>query len=294
MNKKLKIAIIGSSGLLGSNLVELYKKYDLKLFSRTIDIKIDFFNLEKELNKNFISWIPDIIINTIALVNLQKCEEDMSLCEFVNISIAKELALVAKKYSSYYIHISTDHFFVDNQTNHNEDAKVCLLNNYAKTKYKAEMEVLKSYKNSLVVRTNIIGFRKSTNPSFFEWLLHSLINQKKINLYTDVFTSPISVRLLGKVLLKCYYHKLKGLYNISSNDVISKYDFGVKVCRIFDLDFKKVNKELIYSSQDKNGLLRARNNGLDVSKIEKTLNEKMPTVEECIKQLYLEYKEISK
>ncbi len=293
----MKIAIIGGTGLLGSNLLKLYAQYDVKSFSRkqssNVDsVKnyiIDFKYLEDELNRYFIVWKPDIIINTVAIVNLQQCEDNYDIANSVNCNIAIELSKLSKKYNSYFIHISTDHYFNDNKKVHNEVEGVTLLNNYAKTKYNAERSLVKYTHNYLIVRTNIIGFRRRSIKSFFEWLLDSLKKEEEIHLYTNFYTSPISVNELGLILLKCYEKKLIGTYNISSRGVISKYDFGIMTANMFGYSTNKIKESVLAYKDFK--VARALTLGLDVAKIENDLKMKMPTIEKTLENLYREYKE---
>ncbi len=292
----MKIAVIGGTGLLGSNLIKLFENYDVRAFSRNHSINIeesvnsliDFSNVTIELDSYFNTWCPDLIINTVALVDLQKCEDDLSLATFSNYEISINLAQLAKKYNSYFIHISTDHYYNDGKNKHDEEEKISLLNNYAKTKYKAEEAVLDIYKKSLVVRTNIIGFRKNGKESFFEWLINNMSKELDINLYDNFYTSPISVNLLGEVLLNCYEKELSGIYNISSCESISKYDFGMKVSKRFSFDNKKIKKTILL--QNESSIQRALTLGLNTSKIERDLDLKMPKIEEVIDSLYYEYK----
>jgi len=295
---KLKIAIIGGTGLLGSNLIQLYTPgYDVRAFSRSHNVNIeqsknttiDFKLLESELEKYFNKWRPDIIINTVAIVNLKACEIDKNLANIVNVDYATKLAHIAKNNDSYYIHISTDHFYDDDKIRHSEENPRIYLNTYAKTKYLAECEVLRSNSESLVVRTNIIGFRNSQNPSFFEWLLESLENGLEINLFTDYCTSPISVRELGEIILRIRDLKLCGVYNVGSSDVIDKHTFGIRTATRFGFSHAGIRKASI-SSIAGSGIERARTLGLDVSKIESVLGIRMPTIENTLDTLYDEYR----
>jgi dTDP-4-dehydrorhamnose reductase len=292
----MKIAIIGGTGLLGSNLVKLYSKYDVRAFSRgSLDNVysgknhiINFDDLSDELSSYFDIWKPDIIINAIAIVSLQQCEENYDMAINVNCNMAVDLAKISIKYNSYFVHISTDHYYDDDLVIHNELQKVVLKNNYARTKYKAEKEVEKYNNKAIIVRTNIVGFRRKASESFFEWVLRSLKNDKTINLYTNFYTSPISVNQLGKILIKCYKKTLSGIYNIASSTVIDKYGFGIKVANKFGYSTKNINATEIKRGSG-NNLQRAFTLGLDVSKIENSLQEKMPTIDETLDTLYCEY-----
>ena len=113
----MKVAIIGGTGLLGSNLLKYYSKknFEVRAFSRLssqnqslYDIsRLDFNNLEAQLSVVFDFWCPDIIINAVALVNLQECEDNVKSAYIVNTSIAMQLSSISKKYKSYFIHQSS-------------------------------------------------------------------------------------------------------------------------------------------------------------------------------------------
>lgn len=296
----MKIAIIGGTGLLGSNLTQLYSSFaDVRSYSRKesfniskfLNFIIDFKNLELELENEFENWTPDIIINAVAIVDLNFCENNLEFSYDINTKLAEKLAGISKKHNSYFIHISTDHFFNDNLITHSELDEVKLLNNYAKTKYEAEKKVLKENKSSLVVRTNIVGFRNNEKESFFEWLINNLKMNNKINCYSNYFTSPIEVTLLGEILLECYNKKLYGIFNISSSEVISKYDFALKTAEKFSFEKNLINKIKLENNVN---VKRALSLGLNVNKIEKALGIKMPNIDSVLNVLLKKYMEKNK
>jgi dTDP-4-dehydrorhamnose reductase len=294
----VKIAIIGSTGLLGSNLLKLYSSLDVRGFSRNSSFNvepsrntvIDFDNLENELREIFKEWRPDLIVNAVANTNLKSCEDDYELAYKVNALHTKTLALISREFESYFIHISTDHYYNDEVKRHSEESEIVILNNYAKTKFIAEKFVLEANPSALVVRTNIIGFRKNSKPSFFEWLLNSLKNSADVSLFTDFFTSPISVIELGNILLLCKKSRLSGVYNIASSEVIDKYSFGEQVFTIFGFSSFNVKKETLQDSVI-DGTQRALTLGLNIEKIENALGIKMPTIYETLNLLKREYEE---
>jgi dTDP-4-dehydrorhamnose reductase len=297
----MRIAIVGGTGLLGSCLACHYQKlgFDVKAFSRressningNLNNIINFADLAKELNDVFITWIPDLIINAVAIVNLQQCEDNVEEAYSINVAIPKKLAQLAGQLGCYFIQISTDHYYDDNRKAHSEEDSCVLLNEYAKTKYQAEHEVLAHGDNVLVARTNIIGFRRNDTPSFFEWLVAALKNQENIVLFDDFVTSPISTKMLGDILIECFQKQLIGIYNISSKDSVSKYDFGRKVADAFSFSSEKISKGSIDDMKSDN-LKRAKSLGLCVKKIEAALDKSMPSEDVVIDRLLSEYKEI--
>lgn len=294
IGKNVKIAIVGGTGLLGSNLLKLYSQFDVRSFSRSElinkknNIVIDFSKLKVELNSYFTLWHPDVIINCVALTNLEECENNYEYAFCVNCIYAKELAEISKKLGSYFIQISTDHYYNDCFIKHKETDKIILLNNYSKTKYEAEKLVLSIYSKVLVVRTNIIGFRNNNKDSFFEWLINNLKQEKRIELFDNYVTSPIAVKLLGQILLECYNKGIYGLYNIASCETISKFNFGLKVAKKFEYTTNKIIKKKLTNENQK--VKRALSLGLNIDKIEKDLGIKMPTVKDTINTLYIEFR----
>lgn len=299
----MKIAVMGSAGLLGSNLCLSYRKqgYWVRGYSRSApraslnkdDVLASFSpGIHEKPDEFFADDPPDLIINCIANTNLKDCEDNWSRAYDSNVRIATELALLSAKVQAYFIQVSTDHYYHDQKVLHGEEDAICISNNYAKSKYEAEKNVLSVLGcRALVARTNIIGFRGDKVPTFFEWLIQSLQKQMKITLFDDYFTSPLAVQKLGHIMLDCYRHELRGIYNIAARKRIDKFHFGIEVASCFGLDSSCIESGSLAVLNQSSGILRAGSLGLDVSKVEKALGQDMPTVEDSIRQLYSEYLE---
>ena len=142
-------------------------------------------------------------------------------------------------------------------------------------------------KNSLVVRTNIVGFRKKIGQrTFIEWVVDTLKNNEKIDVYDDFFTSSMHTVDFSKVLIGLFDYMPTGVVNIASSDVTSKKDFILGVSQKF---FGRIPEYRTISIKEHAGVKRADSLGLDVRKIEDILGIKMPTLEETIDSLYREY-----
>lgn len=288
----MKVLLIGSTGMLGqalySKIVE--EKYKIVTVARTksdynIDLLYDWARLDKVIDKEN----PDIIINTAAITNLLECQQDPGKAYTINASIPGRIAEKCKITGAYFIQISTDHYFKSKERKmHDENEIVDLINEYARTKYAGEVFSL-TYHNSLVIRTNIVGYRNLKNrPTFIEWVLKSLENDQMITGFEDFYTSSIDVYHFAEILLELINKRVNGLINVASSDVLSKYEF------IYSLASLIGKKD--YVQKGKMELLgnvpRANSLGLNTKKLKKILqSQKIPTSNQVIHKLVEKYKE---
>jgi len=246
---------------------------------------------DDELVKQVNELKPDVIINTVAMTNIEQCERDQCLAYRVNTRPAGILAAISNKIDAYFIHISTDHFYSgDGNKKHKIHSPVYLLNEYARTKYGAEYFALIA-KNSLVVRTNIVGFKHITcSPTFIEWVINSLITDSPITLFDDFFTSSIHVRQFAKCLFDLIPMHPLGILNLASREVASKKIFIESFAN--ELGYKLSNPRIVSVKQSM-VVPRAESLGLDVEAAEAILGYDLPTLSEVVKSLKEEYEEDS-
>ena len=82
--------------------------------------------------------IPDIIIYTAGLTNVDLCEEDNRLAKAINVNGIKNVIEGAKKYNSKIIYISTSAVFSGKKDEYFEDDKPDPISFYGKTKLDGE------------------------------------------------------------------------------------------------------------------------------------------------------------
>lgn len=285
---KKKMYITGIGGLLGGNLATILSdKYDIygldsknlkipNIKSSVIDIN-DYQSVKMEIEH----IKPDILIHCLALVDVDKCEEDKKLSYKLNYKSTEFLSKICAEKNIKLIYISTDAVFDGIKEGlYSEEDEVNPLNEYAKTKRLGELEVLKNKKN-LVLRTNIYGFNIKDKFSFGEWVLNSLKENKRLNMFYDVKFSPILVNDFAKILDVIIQNELEGIIHLSSTGSISKYDFGIKLSEIFGFEENNINKFSVKEFSFK--AKRSENMGLDNQKIRKILGIDIPTPEQGIK-----------
>ncbi len=286
------IFITGVAGMLGSNLAFLLReKYNIfGIDKNTVNIKgiyceegsaLDTVKVEDMIVSNKI----DVFIHCAALVNVDLCEEKPDYAEIVNYQMADNLRQICKKHNVKFVFISTDAVYKgENVELSKENDEVFPVNVYAQTKLMAEKKVLED-EDSLIIRTNIYGFNYRNKNSFSEWIVQALYSDETLNMFNDVYFSPILVNNLVKVIELAINMNLKGIYNIGSRNRIDKFSLGVKIQELFSIP-GVINS---ISVNDFTFLApRTRNMGLDCSKIEKDLGIVLNTIDEDL----LEYKRL--
>ena len=285
------LVVIGATGLLGQALRSEAEKrgYRINGLARTgADINLDIQDTQALLDA-LDQLQPKYIINAAALINLEECEREPALAHAMNALAVKNMADYCQKQGVKLIQVSTDHYFTgDGSAIHDEVAKTSLLNNYAKSKYEGEL-FAQTLENSLILRTNIVGFRGwSGRPTFVEWAIDALSKGSPITLFNDFYTSSIHVKAFSVALFDLLEKNASGLLNLGARDVASKADFLLKLAH--ELEFP-VNHCSLCSVHSMGGVARADSLGLDVSKAEAILGYALPKTDEVIAELAREYRE---
>lgn len=281
-----KIVIIGKTGLLAKSMISYLKglSQNIVIFSPNHGpYKIDI--TKKEMLIDGLNDIkPSLIINCSGNVNLEFCEKYPEKAWNLNTIAVFNIINWIKDKKCKYIGISTDQLY--NLNNSTENDEIVIKNQYAASKYCSENLAL-SYNKSLIIRTNIIGFRGQKDLTFFEWILDSIKQKKKIKLFHDYYTSSIDVNSFSRILIDLYKTGYSGLVNVGSREYISKADFIKRVSTKMGFSDENFSN----STVDNLPIQRSKNCGMNVSKAEELLNYKMPTIDEVIESLLKEVDE---
>ena len=268
-----KILITGGSGLLGTNLaIRLSRTFETFILNhkRKVNIPHTKSTQSKAFFKTNNNFKPDLIINTVALTDVDLCEKYPALAFETNVNYINHLINFCGQYQCKFIHISTDHLSDGFNPYINENHKLNPINQYGKTKLLAENLIQSKISNSIILRTNFFGWGPTYRRSFSDRIIDNIKSNKEIHLFEDTFFSPISIRRLSEIILLLFRENKSGIFNISSNNRISKYNFGLQLCELLNL-----KKDLIIPSSienAKNLVLRPKDTSLSNKKITDELN----------------------
>jgi len=292
-----KIFITGGSGLLALNWC-YFKSLDysitLILHSRKIKLKnIDtiFLDLDsqEELDNFFSNIDPSIIINCVGLTNVDLCEVDPGLAKRVNSEIPGKLSFFCNKYRHKFIHISSDQIFNGQSSFYNEEFPIGPINSYGKSKVLSEQLVQDNCDNALIIRTNFFGWGPSYRDSFSDFLVSSIREKRKISLFKDIFYTPIHTSKLVDYVHLLIDQDDSGIFNIVSNERVSKYEFGKLLFEIFNGDLTLITKTKY--KYTKNHTQRPHDMSLNNEKLKSKLDITIPSIYNQI--LLLKNEEVS-
>ena len=222
---KDKVLVLGASGLIGHQVYNYLKYsncYQLYNISHQYKIQEDTILLnvrdESTLVDEILSIMPKFIINCIGIL-INGSNEDSENAIFLNSYMPHRLARIAEKINAKLIHISTDCVFSgDKREPYIESDEKDGRGIYAKTKGLGEIV----NDRHLTLRTSVVGPELKKNG---EELFHWFMNQKgEISGYTNAIWSGVTTLELAKAVKWSMDHRVTGLYHVTNNTVISKFE----------------------------------------------------------------------
>lgn len=290
-NKKFPILLTGSTGLFGINFYMNSKNKQIYylIHKRKINLKNKVLvNLEKK--KEIVNFLKQKKIKTVihaaSFTSIDFIEKNKKI-SFNNIyKITNNISAACKEANTKLLYISTDQLYSGCKKKYFEYSKISPVNYYGYLKKISEEIVLKKSKNNLILRTNFFGFGTQYRKSFSDFIINSLKDKKKINLADDTFFSPVYVTTLIKIIFKLIKINANGIFNISSDEKISKYNFGKKISSKFKLNQNLINRVKL---DDLNLVKRPKNMFLVNNKLKKKLKIKKISLDREIFKLRYDY-----
>lgn len=238
----MKILILGSNGMLGHELAEVFKdKNELFLWDRE---QIDITKRD-EVMKKIGELKPDAVINAAAYTAVDKAETEKDSAYKVNGCAVGFISAICKQINALLVHFSTDYVFDGESHNgYKENHPYKPINMYGKSKALGEKMILDIEPQYYLIRTSWL-FGKS-GKNFVETMLKLEADGKNIKVVNDQFGSPTYTKDLAKEARKLVESKkLFGIYHITNSGFCSWYEFAVKIFELSKLkpDVRPVKSE---------------------------------------------------
>ncbi len=236
--------------MLGQRIVQFYSdKPNIQLLTCSFEDKSCFHNIDYKLcdltkrdnvKDIILDFYPDYIINAAAFTNVDLSETERETAWKVNVKGVEYLAESCRTIDAHLIHFSSDYIFDGTKGPYDEKATPKPLGYYGRTKLASENVLKVSGTYYTILRTNVLYGIADSRPDYVRWVVNSLKQGKNINIVTDQINNPTYIDDLVQAISKVIEFKKYGIYNIGGRDLISRYDFAIKIAEYFNL-----NKSLI-------------------------------------------------
>jgi len=281
-----KMLLTGPRSRLGSRLLEAAQK------KGWVTVGLDRIQTEgfltaditdrKKVFEAIRNETPDVVVHTAAFTNVDACEREKDAAWNINVLGTENVALACQEVGTRLIHVSTDFVFDGQAGPYCEDDQPLPINVYGHTKWESEKKVKEICPEALTVRICApYDWNTVAAPNFIMWLVQQLRLKSKVRIFTDQWNTPAYLPQVSQTILDCFEKKLSGILHLSGKEFISRYDFALKVCRIFQMDEALISP--CTSTEFKQVARRPLKAGLKVERIEKLLGIPMLRADEGIR-----------
>lgn len=278
----MKILITGANGLLGQKLIEYYHKNpDVELIAtgkgmnrnpigNYIYIPMDVTS-SHQVDSIIRRTMPEVIINTAAMTNVDQCEKEQEACWKLNVTAVEHLIKACAMNDCFFIHLSTDFVFDGKLGPYKEDDTPNPLSYYAKSKWTSEQLLAKSHITWAVVRTILVyGVTKEmSRPNIVLWAKKNLEKGKQLQMVNDQWRTPTLVEDLAIGCALVAKNKTQGVFHISGKNTLTPYQMAIKIADFFKLNTKLIKE--VSSSTLSQPAIRPAKTGFHIEKARKQL-----------------------
>jgi len=265
-----RVAVIGATGQLGSDLVEAFRDADVTALAHD-DLELG----DPDAVATTIERLrPAIVVNSAAFHNVPRCENEPAAAYALNAIAPRHLARCCTAAGARLVHVSTDYVFDGTKgAPYVETDRPNPLNVYASSKLAGEYGVLNDGDAHQVVRSSgLYGVRpcRAKGGNFIDTMFKLARERPEVKVVDDEVLTPTFTADLAAQIRVVALEGRPGLYHATNQGSCSWYEFARA---IFDLggletplhrttvkEFQSPVKRPFYSVLD-NAALRAA--GLD-------------------------------
>lgn len=254
-----KLLVTGSNGLLGQKITDLQRRekdlqfnyiassrganrYPEKAGYTYLDLDINHHDKVKEAIEQH---MPDVIINTAAMPNVDACERDPEASYKVNVEAVANLIGLCEQHGIHLIHLSTDFVFDGVEGPYTEQDLPNPLNVYGKHKLAAEQLIQKAACPWAIVRTILVYgvVADLSRSNIVLWAKNALEKGESIRVVNDQWRMPTLAEDLAKACLTIADRQAEGIYHISGKDLFSICEIVEAVVEHYRLEGSFICKE---------------------------------------------------
>lgn len=233
-----KMLIIGSSGLVGSNLLYFSSHYaavTVPTFHRFLPetyrqsgLLLDITN-PAALRGVIASVAPDCVVN-LSCMAVARCEHDPDRAYQVQTEGVKHLAGICSEYRIRLIHLSTDMVYSGNKGSpYIPSDPPDPISVYGQTKLEGERAIEEMGGDYLMVRCGLVlGSGRFRRGGFLDWMRDRVAGEQELPLYADQLRTPLVVDDLVDLIFTLATSPVRGVLLAGGDEAVNRVELGEK------------------------------------------------------------------
>lgn len=227
-----KVLILGAKGMLGSDVLSVFKKDDLY---DVVGYDVDSVDITKisQIRKICKLEQPDIVINCAAFTRVDDCEDSKfkKICFEVNAKGPENIARVCSEIGAALVHISTDYVFDGSRSGgYSERVHLKPINAYGESKADGEKAIKDNMKSYYIVRTSWLYGKNG--PNFVKTMLQLSKKFSELKVVNDQRGKPTYTKHLARHLTRFLKErKPYGVYHFVNEGETTWYRFTKEIMK---------------------------------------------------------------
>jgi dTDP-4-dehydrorhamnose reductase len=232
----MRIAVIGSTGQLGTDLVKTFENGH-EVFGLTHkDIEVTDYKSCLILKE----YQPDIIVNTTAFHKTDQCEEEPLKTFNVNAIGEKNVTMISRLIGATTVYVSTDYVFEGSKNEpYTEDDCPFPINIYGISKVAGEYYTRRNPKHYVIRIASVFGVAGASGKggNFVEAIITKARKGETVTVVDDIVMSPTYTKDAALTLEGIIESKLPyGTYHATNSGYCSWYQFAKEIFKITGLN----------------------------------------------------------
>lgn len=275
------ILITGANGQLGNEMRVLSAEHPEYTYFFTDVAELDICDEQAVLD--FVQKMDvQVIVNCAAYTAVDKAEENIELCNRLNVDAVGYLAKAAETQGAEFIQISTDYVFDGTaHVPYKETEPTCPNSVYGRTKLAGEQKALTLCTRSMVIRTAWLYSTFGNN--FVKTMIRLGKERDSLGVIFDQIGTPTYARDLARAIYAAIIQGVQpGIYHFSNEGVCSWYDFTKAIHRLAGITTCQVKP--LHTEEYPTPAKRPHYSVLDKTKIKTVYNIEIPYWEDSLKE----------
>lgn len=232
----MKIAVIGSTGQLGSDLVKSLQNNHEVIGLRHSDVEVTDYGSFGLLRTHG----PDVVINTAAFHKTDQCEDEPLKAFGVNALGALNVAKVSAEMGATSVYISTDYVFDGRRSEpYTEDDVPNPINTYGISKLAGELCTRQNPKHYIMRVASLFGIAGASGKggNFVETMIAKARKDEPISVVDDMWMSPTYTKHASVAIAKIIEQELPfGTYHVTNQGYCSWFQFTQEIFSLLGLN----------------------------------------------------------